>query len=106
MGAGEWIALAGFVFTLAVSIFSAGVAIGRIRAVAAEMSALAKEVAALRTWKEDVRVDLGSNFVRRTELRDAIESAIAPVRSSVDKTHELVTRIASRMHIPPVGEDL
>lgn len=105
MGPGEWIALAGFVGTLLVSIFSAGMAFGRIRAVAAEVSALASDIKSLQNWKEDARVDLGTNFVRKADLRDAIDNAIAPVRRTAEQTHDIVTRIAARMHIPAVEDE-
>jgi hypothetical protein len=102
VGPAEWIALAGFAGTVLVGIFTAGIAFGRMKALGTDVAALASDIAALKSWKEETRVDLGTNFVRKVELREAIETAIAPVRQTGEQTHDLVTRIAARMHIPAV----
>lgn len=105
MGPGEWIALAGFVISLGAGVFSMGVAFGRIRAVAEAQQATEEHVADLKRWKEEVRVDLERNFVRRADLDRAVEQGIAPVRELGERTHELVSQIAARMHIPAVQRD-
>ncbi len=105
VGPAEWIALLGFAGTLAVTIFTAGQAFARIRQADARAEAQGEEIEALKRWKEDARVDLGSNFVRKAELSAAIEAAIRPVRETGQQTHDLVRSIAARMHIPAVEPD-
>lgn len=105
MDPGEWIALGGFIVSLGAGIFSMGVAFGRIRAVAEAQQATDEHVADLRRWKEEVRVDLERNFVRRADLDRAVEQGIAPVRILAERTHELVAAIAERMHVPATARE-
>lgn len=93
----SWVAI---LLTLIGALFGGGVLYGRLGKALERGDEHDKDLEELRKWREDIRVTLATEFVRKSEMKDEIRSAIAPVRRLANATHEIVVAIAEKLNVP------
>jgi len=90
----------GIALTVAGALIGGGVLYGRVGKAIERTDEHDEDLEEIRKWREELRVTMATEFVRKTEMKDEIRSAIAPVRRLANATHEIVVAIAEKLNVP------
>lgn len=111
MALGDWIALAGLVLVVAGALTGALWALlqGQIHNAHNSASGAHRRLDGVQGELSTVRLHLAENYVKNERLSEELEKVVGrrmdAFDARLDRQDRLLERIASRLHVPPVGEE-